>query len=369
MNGWRSKNSWTEIQSRSIDLLRFPMAVAVVMLHYSTSVISDASGTLKVFCVVFQEGLCRLAVPCFFLISGYLFYNQLQGWDWIIWKRKIKSRVKTLLVPYILWIIIDFFAYWLYSLILGEGTSVVEHFTKVGGIRIFWGTDGGIPISIRSVPLDGPLWFIRDLMYYTLATPLLYYFITKTGKYGVAAVIVAFLLTGGIIPEGFVFFLVGSFLQLEKKNICELVWPRRRLLYISALALVVIFYCVHDLNYWNRLIKNLFIFVGIGAVFCLATWLLQTKKIKVNLFLVQSSFFIFAAHEVLILRQIAVPCVRLLFPVNGPTADCIRYFLVPAVAVLICLLILRLLKILVPNIANILTGARQSNPKSLPNMG
>ena len=57
---------WTKLQSQAIDLLRFPMAVAVVMLHYGTTVIIGATGVFHAICVIFQEGICRLAVPCFF---------------------------------------------------------------------------------------------------------------------------------------------------------------------------------------------------------------------------------------------------------------------------------------------------------------
>lgn len=52
------QTDWTKLQSQAIDLLRFPMAVAVVMLHYSTTVIIGATGVFHAICVIFQVGIC-----------------------------------------------------------------------------------------------------------------------------------------------------------------------------------------------------------------------------------------------------------------------------------------------------------------------
>lgn len=355
------ETDWTKLQSQTIDLLRFPMAVAVVMLHYGMTVIEDATGALRVVCIIFEEGVFRLAVPWFFLVSGYLFFRNLQEWDWAIWIGKIRRRIRTLMIPYILWIIIAFFAFWAYDAIQGGRTTIVEQFIKDGGIRIFWGTNGKFPISVRSAPLNSALWFVRDLIYFTLATPLIFYFITKTKKFGVLVACIVFLCARGIIPEGFMFFLIGAFLQIDKKNICEIVWPKRFFLYFSSIVLLTAFYFIQDSVYWGRLIKNIFLFVGIGAAFCLGMWWRQNRNDQVNPFLQRGSFFIFATHEILILRQVAIPYVSKVLPMTGPVWDCLRFFLVPTAAVLICLLLFFLMKRLLPRTTGILIGGRLGN--------
>lgn len=350
---------WTKLQSQAIDLLRFPMAVAVVMLHYGMTVIEDATGALRVVCIIFEEGVFRLAVPWFFLVSGYLFFRNLQEWDWTIWIGKIKRRIRTLMIPYILWIIIAFFAFWAYDAIQGGRTTIVEQFIKDGGIRMFWGTNGMFPISVRSAPLNSALWFVRDLIYYTLVTPLIYLFITKTKRYGVWIVSVVFLFARGIIPEGFVFFLLGSFFQLERKNMCEWAWPRRLVLCCSALLLLIVFYLnVNGVDYWGRFIKNCFLFVGVGAVFCVAVWVLRRWKMKINPLFVRSSYFVFATHEILILRQISIPLVGRMIPISGQIWDCLRFVLIPAITVGICLTLLFVMQRLLPRTTNLLTGNR-----------
>lgn len=345
---------WTKRQSQAIDLLRFPMAVAVVMLHYGTTLINDATGALRALCILFEEGICRLAVPCFFLISGFLFFQGLQEWDWSRWQEKLKRRVGTLLIPYILWIVVDFFVYWCYALIQGETVTLAEQFRQAGGIRIFWSTNGGLPISVKGVPLDGPLWFIRDLMYFTIAAPLIYLFLSKTRQVGIIIVCAIFICIQGIIPEGLVFFMTGAFLQIKRKNICEILWPGRTWLYILSLFFLVTACLFFNIPFWGRFAKNIFLFIGIGAIFCWAASL--NGKVKANPFLIRSSFFIFATHEILILRQIAIPFVWRMVSWTGSVWDCLRFFLIPSFTVCICLALLFLMERISPKATNVLIG-------------
>ena len=351
---------WTGLQSRTIDWLRFPMAVAVVMLHYSTTLMLDATGPLKWLCIIFQEGICRLAVPCFFFISGYLFFNQLQTWDWAVWKRKIRSRAKTLLLPYLLWNVIAFFACWLLARAQGDPVGLQEQFARNGGFRIFWGVGGGIPLGVRAVPIDGPLWFIRDLIVFTLLTPLIYQILKWTRLWGVLVLAVFFLFVPGYIPEGFVFFVTGAALQLEGKNILATLWDKRALLYAAALACWVAVCFLAASPYWGRLAKNLFLFSGIGAAFCGAATLLDRGKTRVVPFLAASSFFIFAAHEVLILPDVARPLVRAVLPEVGWWRPCLAYFVTPALAVALCLALLFVLQKVLPRTTALLTGSRKT---------
>ena len=58
-----------------------------------TDSIYDAS-VITVFKVLFS-----LAVPAFFMISGYLFFRNLEDWKYPVWKDKLKKRVYSLLIP------------------------------------------------------------------------------------------------------------------------------------------------------------------------------------------------------------------------------------------------------------------------------
>lgn len=353
------KNNWAELQSRTIDSLRFPMAVAIVIFHSAYSMLFDAYGFSRSLCLFFQEGICRLAVPCFFLISGYLFFVHLESWNWNVWKEKIQRRGQTLLLPYVIWNIIAFLALVAYSFLVGDNASIAHEYLKYGGLKMFWSVEGGLPLGSDVYPIDGPLWFIRDLIFYILASPVIYLFIRWIKGYGVFAIFLIHLLVPGLVPEGFLFFMLGSFLRVSGKNLVEITWDREYLyLVIAGVFLVATLWFLPHSSYWSRFSKVLFLISGILAVFSVVSHILEKGKLKVHPFLVRSSFFIFAAHDILILRQIAHPLVRKILP-KGVFGDCMRLFLASAMTIAICLALLFLLEKIFPHIACLLTGNRK----------
>lgn len=345
---------------RTIDFLRFPMAVAVVILHHSVTLIVGSKGALHGLCILFQEELCRLAVPCFFLVSGYLFFSRLEKWNWDVWKGKIKSRLGSLLLPYLIWNVIAFLVYWGYAAMFGEPAAFADQWAKYGGPKMFWSVEGGIPLGVKAYPIDGPLWFIRDLMVYTLLTPAVYLFLKLARYWGLAAVVLVHLLVQGLVPEGFVFFLAGACLMMEGQDIEKFFRPARKWLYASFLVLLALVFLLNDRSlYWTRFFKVFLLFTGIGSAFCLSGSLLESGKAKVRPFLVRSSFFIFALHDIVLPREYATRMLSAVYPFSGTAWKCIEFFLTPALTVCLCLGILYLLEHLLPGLAGLLTGNRQ----------
>ena len=350
---------WTKIQSQSIDRLRFPMAVAVVMLHYCQTISMQATGPIRFLCLIFQEGVCRLAVPCFFFISGFLFFNKLHEWSWSEWRRKIKGRVKSLLIPYLLWNIIALICFWGHDIFAGNSASLIQQYHNYGGIRLFWSTNGGIPIGSSAFPIDGPLWFVRDLIYYILLTPLIYLFLKWTKIFGVLGICGLFLASRRVLPEGFVFFVLGAYMQLSGKNIVKTVLPHKWwLLVVTVLLLAAVCFLLDYSDRWGRFCKFFFLICGIGVSFCLVAWNMKVNVHESNQFLARSTFFIFAAHDILILRKVACPLVNWALPSNCLWGDILSFFLAPAITVLICLCIFFLMRKVLPRTTGILTGDR-----------
>lgn len=106
--------------SESISWLRFPLVLMVVFIHssgfgefqtdsFNFSALADIN-LYDFLRILVSRILCQVAVPLFFIISGYLFYTKfdIQGWSWGIWIKKIKSRTYTLLIPYLSWNILRF---------------------------------------------------------------------------------------------------------------------------------------------------------------------------------------------------------------------------------------------------------------------
>lgn len=87
----------TNTISKIISLLRFPLAFLVVMIH------CNMRGYKCQFFNYSLQNIIFLAVPLFYMISGYNFIKSKKPY-----KQKIKDRFKTLLVPYSLWNIIAY---------------------------------------------------------------------------------------------------------------------------------------------------------------------------------------------------------------------------------------------------------------------
>ena len=147
------------VKSKIIEWLRFFCIVAVVLIHAhgqpleGKDVISYQYGAYDTIRILFSEGLCRVAVPIFFLISGYLFFYNLEEWNKNIWIDKLKKRIKTLLVPYILWNLIAFCfpllkLYLKFFLHGGDAPDIIAEYKLAGGLRAFWdSSQGGLPIN------------------------------------------------------------------------------------------------------------------------------------------------------------------------------------------------------------------------------
>jgi len=129
--------------------------------------------------------------------------------------------------------------------------------------------------------------------------------------------------------------------------------------YLLSVTFLIALYILFDFEYWRRLVKNLFLFCGIAAIFCATAQLLRQDRIRIRPFLARSSFFIFATHEILILHDFARPIVGAVLPARGVFWSCLEFFLTPALAVGFCLGLLFVMERLLPRTTSILTGNRK----------
>ena len=75
------------------------LAVFVVIIHNSSFANYEVSYWLSVY-LFLKQSICELAVPGFFVIAGFNYFRDYkQG----VWNQKLRRRVRTLLVPYVVW--------------------------------------------------------------------------------------------------------------------------------------------------------------------------------------------------------------------------------------------------------------------------
>lgn len=173
-----------DTQYKTIEALRFICASLVVLRHSSGFIevpVADYS-LYRIVVATFSFGVTEVCVPVFFMISGFLFFSGLHEWKWSTYGRKLKSRITTLMLPYCVWNVLAVFS----SMIITYASTrdinqALSVYNNNGALRILWDCAnvsvsdtwfGGVACS--AAPMDGPLWFIRDLIVLTLCAPFLY---------------------------------------------------------------------------------------------------------------------------------------------------------------------------------------------------
>ena len=119
-----------------------------------------------------------LAVPVFFVISGFFFASHAESSSW--WRDGLRKRVHTLLIPYlianVLWYLAD-------SALSGRTIGI-------------HGFCVGLGLDLRARPADGPLWYMRGLMIFMVLAGPLYGLIRRAR--GMAVSVVLILLLGAM---------------------------------------------------------------------------------------------------------------------------------------------------------------------------
>lgn len=156
----------------------------------------------------------------FLLISGFLFYT---GFDAPgAYRRKLRSRMKSLGLPYLLW---NFVASpWFIAIIL----SVAGLFMTVGEsprldspLHIFFGYYPDF------FPSNAALWFIQQLLVMVVLSPLIWFLLRRAALYYLLAVfltwtyVITFVGGGGIenFLQALLGFSVGGWLSLRGKGL------------------------------------------------------------------------------------------------------------------------------------------------------
>lgn len=117
----------------------------------------------------FSNVLIISGLPVFFFLSGYFASRHFEEYlTWDGYKTLIKKKILTLAVPYLLWNVIFILFYLVAGSVvprIGQRVAKFHLDTLYGFIDKLLGLSGS--------PLDGPLWFVRDLFVLFLILPLI----------------------------------------------------------------------------------------------------------------------------------------------------------------------------------------------------
>ncbi len=242
------------------------------------------------FIYLFSSLLGSLCVPLFFFISGYYFFYGCEKYGINEYKRKVFKRVNSLLVPYLVWNLLTVLIY-----------VIIERrlFTVSSFFSAFWEYNyDNIP---RSTPINGPLWFLRDLILLSIVSPVIYWIVRKEKIIPVILLLVAWLFSTDYYTKFFslAFFTLGAYFSIKQINIVSLL-NKNKVIVLSGYFIMLFFLCYLYLN--NIRIPYLFkvyIIIGLFSCFYLVSKIILNTNYKQNSFLVAGSFFIYVSHNLI----------------------------------------------------------------------
>ena len=199
------------------EYLSFVLSILVFLIHISSvAQYANSGSAVGIFnekaAYFFKESITRFAVPMFFMLSGVSFFK---GYDNTKYKKKMASRVFTLILPYLVWNTLSM----LFEIVCSY-SFLSKYFIAR---KPFESSVMNILGGVFFYKCNGAFWFMFDLIVFSLAAPLVYTLIRN--KYvGISAILViSGLSLFGIelpasvfyTPNSIVFYLVGALIGLH----------------------------------------------------------------------------------------------------------------------------------------------------------
>lgn len=302
--------------SEIFSLIRLPLIVLVTYAHSyggvmeGYSVLESGWNSYEVLKIMMSQTLVKVAMPTFFVMSGYLFFANTDTFSRNIYKQKIGRRVKTLLIPYIIW-----------NLLMAVKLKTFN-------------------LSIFVNPANMPLWFLRDLMIVSLLTPIIYMGVKKL-NYWIFLLLLPIYLTGiwaiqpGPNPYAICFFTLGAYLSIKKINLIIACLKLEKVAYFLTVLLALAMILTYSSIAYSWLVLC-FRVISVATVFCLAYRILSRTSKRIPQTACDASYFIYLAHYVFFFS--VIDTTFLSFFGTSTTSLCAHYLLCPLVKVVIFVL-------------------------------
>jgi peptidoglycan/LPS O-acetylase OafA/YrhL len=320
----------TSLPIERLNLIRFPLIVGVVFIHSYISAF-DTMGVAAHFVLnFFSNGLASVAVPAFFLISGFLFFYQFE-WSGKSFLKKLKSRFRTILLPYIFW-----------------------NLTAMIFMLILFNTFN---------PHTSQFWYINELMALILLTPVFHLMHKKIPVMFLVVFLVVWLffdwsnttipVMSSMLPV--LFFYAGSVIAVKKST------PFLFDKYGIAMSIICLLIFAIDAIYKpsGLLLHKVGILAGVIAALYLTKILLNEKIKPIVLWLGKASFFIFAIHQPYL--GVALAGINRWIPPTSDTGKMLLYFAAPIITIVVAILIFKWLIRISPGFLAFITGGRSSD--------
>jgi len=330
--------------SKKLRFLSFFLVVLVVFIHNYFGYIPSKDTFSYMWQTSFSKGICYIANPLFFIISGLLFFRKQEASTIKNYKVMLSKKLRTLAAPYLLTSALIIIIYW---------TANITEFTSFSEILKIW--------LVEPIPFQ--LWFLRYLMLLAIISPILYYLIKQAKYIYIIAILLIWLIFYYKVDWAlisFTFFSVGAFISIHEIKIPD--FNKNYLLLISTILGWILLSYIACIIYENNfivkcLIRNIAIICGLISIWFLYDIMYKYISKWLNSDVLSYSFFIYLFHLPLIIYVRKALMVTIPSPYSILSSNII-YILTPIVTIIICIIAGKLLKRFIPPVYNIFTGSR-----------
>lgn len=301
------------------NLLYTILSFLVIVLHNDYTNIYllnkiDINESVQILNNVLCYGLTRIAIPCFLFFSGLFFWNKVNSINDVF--KKIKKRIKTILVPYLVWNTISILWSYVITIVpfLNRNTQIRKPIEM---------TIGNVLNGIFLYKYNPHNWYLAQLLVFIVISPLIYYLI-KNRRVSLLFLIIIYVLyvykinlpiyiqehcgvyyfTGSIVGINF----YDKFIKISNnKKHSRLL---NRIIYLTTCIGLQLYSFFQNLDFTN----SAFIWLIAGLLF----WLfINSFENRINPKYLEYSFFVYMSHFII------APCVNkliwILLPHNNFT--------------------------------------------------
>lgn len=335
-----------DLQSRSLNALKVIMILFVIYIHMNPT--AERCGEIAMW----WHSINVVAVPVFFIISGYFFFYNTNVFDKEAYIKRLRKRIKTLLIPYLLWNLLPVILITggnMYSIIFrGKSFDALKEFYiglwDDGLYHIWWDKTSG------TMPFDSPLWYVRDLIVISILSPIIYYGIKRFGWIFLS--LLCLLYISGIYPNvnglsstTICFFTLGATYALKDKLLIDLHKQFKMVLMIAVLICFITSNILHI-----GILHRLFILTS-SILWIVFSSMIPNKIINFLNKFTPSVFFIYAIHNTFVLANTSKFLLKII-------DEKVCFWISPIVTMIICTIMYFCIKKILPKTTQFICGGR-----------
>lgn len=371
------KEFYTKLQSQTIGFLRFPLMLMVVFIHaphtkgdmQSVNYYNMSGEDIYTIVVALAHTLTNVAVPAFFMFSGFLFFYNTKSFTKEIYFGKLQKRISSLLIPYLIWNIVPLILSLVLSLKNGTFDQFWSSLSEKGGVAtIFWNYStwtNKVTNQVYFGPALLPLWFLRDLILTVILSPIIFFIVKRLKILGVVILgLLYYFKVGGVVAQynlnqlitATFFFSLGSYFSLNDLNMVSVSRSLNKFVILPFLlmAWASVYYYQTDVY---KYVLPFYVIFGIIVLINITSVLLQRGIVKEISLLSKSSFFIYLAHVVLIM-DVSRIIVDRIFTSENMGMSALNFILTPLLCTLICISLYWVMNKIMPKVTAVITGGR-----------